>query len=103
MQQKPEKVVCNTPTPGKAATRIDKWKYDAMRNAILHCVPEHPPGIAFKDLPDAVSAILPRETRELVGSITWYCTCVKLDMETKGELFRVADVKPQHLVRQKPR
>jgi len=30
-----EKILCRTPAPGKAPTRIPKWKYDAARAAIL--------------------------------------------------------------------
>lgn len=26
-----EKVICHTPTPGKKPTRIDCWKYEAVR------------------------------------------------------------------------
>ena len=28
-----DKIVCETPTPGKQPTRIDRWKYLAVRKA----------------------------------------------------------------------
>lgn len=33
----------------------------------------------------------------------WYVTTVKLDLEARGELVRVAGVKPQHLMRKSRR
>jgi len=39
------KVICRTPTPGKKSIRIDKWKYDAVRAAILETVPKGDKGI----------------------------------------------------------
>ena len=30
-----DKVICRTPTPNKKPTRIDKWKFDLIHNAIL--------------------------------------------------------------------
>ncbi len=38
-QDSSDKVVCETPTPGKQPTRIDRWKYDAVRRAILKVTP----------------------------------------------------------------
>jgi len=32
-------VICETPTAGKTAKRIDRWKYDTVRKAILASLP----------------------------------------------------------------
>jgi len=94
-----EKVVCETPTPGKQSTRIDRWKYDAVRRAILEAVPAAGEGLAFRDLPKEVARRLSADERSRLGSVSWYTTTVKLDLEVKGELRRVPRVVPQRLLR----
>jgi hypothetical protein len=93
------KVICETPTPGKKPTRIPKWKYDAVRRAILKAVPKRGEGIVFRELPQRVESLLPAGEKTNLGSIGWHTTVVKLDMEVKGEIRRVAGSNPQRLVR----
>jgi hypothetical protein len=93
------KVMCRTPTPGKKGVRIDKWKYDLIRKAILKAVSKGKAGIPFRDLSKRVRENLtPAEIKEL-GSISWYTTTVKLDLEVRGEIERVEGAKPQRLHR----
>lgn len=33
-----ERVTCRTPTPGGQPTRIVRWKFDAMRAAVLELI-----------------------------------------------------------------
>jgi hypothetical protein len=94
-----DKIACHTPTPGKKATRIDVWKYDCVRAAILAVVSAHGGGVAFKDLAGLVSAQLSAAHRADLGSVSWYAVTVKLHMETLGELVRVEGAKPQRLLR----
>src|SRR5262245_12369364 len=94
-----EKVTCRTPTPGKSPWRIDKWKYDLIRSAILKIVPRTGSGIVFMELPGLVAKQLSSAERKKLGSVSWYTTTVKLDMKVKGELQRVADSKPQRLLK----
>jgi hypothetical protein len=77
------KITCYTPTAGKKPTRIDVWKYDCVRAAILAVVP----------------AQLSAAHRADLGSVSWYTVSVKLHMETLGELERIEGVKPQRLRR----
>ena len=49
-----EKVLVETPTPGKQPTRIDRWKYDLVRSAILSAVPLDNYGLEFNELPQLV-------------------------------------------------
>jgi hypothetical protein len=99
MSKQTDKVLCETPTPGKQGTRIDKWKYDAVRAAILESLPHNGEGLLFEQLPDQVNAHLSEDVREKLGSIPWYTTTVKLDLEVRGEIRRLPDVTPQRLVR----
>jgi len=96
-----EKVLCETPTPGKKGTWIAKWKYDAARKAIRKVVPRNPTGLAFEDLPELVEGALTVAERADMGSVMWYTVTVKLHLETTGELERVAGVTPQRLRRAK--
>ncbi|MBB5517992.1 endonuclease III [Amphiplicatus metriothermophilus] len=85
-----EKIECRTPTPGRASVRIPRWKYEAVRRAILDALKTAgEEGFAFKELPDAVKARLSAEELESLGSVSWWTTTVKLDMEVKGEIERV--------------
>ena len=92
-----ERVVCETPTPGKKPTRIHKWKYDLLREVILDTVGSSSEGVEFRDLPGLVETRLSPEQLSDLGSVSWYTTCVKLDMEVKGDIARVAGARRQRL------
>ena len=92
-----EKVLCQTPTPGKQPTRIDRWKYDLVQAAIAAVVPSNEEGIEFRDLPALVAGHIAPGDLEKLGSVSWYTTTVKLDMEVNGELERVPASKPQRI------
>ena len=84
-----DKVLCETPTPGKQPTRIARWKYDLVRSAILAVVPADEQGVEFSKLPELVEGQLSPNDLENLGSISWYTTTVKLDLGVKGEIERV--------------
>lgn len=94
---KEEKILVETPTPGKQPTRIDKWKYDLVRDAILSVVPADENGVEFSQLAQSVKAQISADDLERLGSVSWYTTTVKLDMEVNGELERIPGSKPQRL------
>ncbi len=93
-----EKVICETPTPGKKPTRIDKWKYNLVHDAILKVVPSEEPGMLFTELTTWLKGAISEEELDKLGSLMWYTTTVKLDMETKGELIRLKG-SPQRLIK----
>ena len=99
MMKDEAKVLCQTPTPDKKGTRILKWKYDLIRSAILTVIPQDEFGIPFKDLPKLIKGMLNEEDLEQLGSLGWYTTTVKLDLEVRGEIERIPRVKPQRLRR----
>jgi len=94
-----DKVVCETPTPGKQPTRIVRWKYDLVRSAILKSIPSGHPGIEFARLAAMVKSCIESRDLERLGSVSWYTTTVKLDLEVKGETERVPGSSPQLLRR----
>ena len=94
-----EKVICETPTPGKKAKRIERWKYEAVRKAILAALPRRGEGILFQALPGLVESRLAADERARLGSVNWYTATVKLALEVRGEIVRVAGSAPQRLLR----
>jgi hypothetical protein len=96
-----EKVYCQTPTPGKEGVRIAKWKYDRLRSIILSVIPANEVGITFKELPDRVRSQLSTEEITQIGSVRWYTTTIKLDLEARGEIERIEGSSPQRLHRRR--
>jgi hypothetical protein len=87
------------PDPTKKGVRIEGWKYHAVRRAILQALPESGPGLPFKELSGRVRDALSKDDLASLGSVSWYATTVKLDLEARGEVERVPGAKPQRLVR----
>ncbi len=98
MTRDEEKILCKTPTPGKAPTRIPKWKFDVVRAAILTLVGREGE-VYFTDLPEKVGALLDAAARAELGSLAWHVTTVKLHMETVGEIRRVPGKGRQRIAR----
>ena len=90
-------VFCEHPDPEKMGVRILKWKYDLVRKAILAAVPFSEEGVPFSDLAPVLRGSLSTEEAKKLGSINWYVTVVKLDMETKAIIERVPGSSPQRL------
>lgn len=94
-----DKVECRTPTPNRKSTWIAKSKFDLVRRAILRMTTKRAQGTAFTDLFELVGGELTPAELKQIGSISWYVTTVKLEMEVRGELERVPKVTPQRLRR----
>ena len=99
MSDKEEKIQLLHPDPEKEAPRINTWKYELVKTTILNVVPFDEGGSAFKTLFDQVTEQLSPEELENLGSVGWYTTTVKLDLEARGFIERVPGSKPQRLRR----
>lgn len=75
----------------KQGVNISREKYEIIRKAIL-CVLETQKEITFMNLSRAVEKEV---NGNFEGSVTWYVTTVKLDMEARGEIKRVHHSRPQ--------
>jgi hypothetical protein len=64
---------------------------------MLELIPNGNPGYPFQSLADGVASRLTPEQVAEVGSIGWYTTCVKLDLEARGVIERIQGVSPQRL------
>lgn len=94
-----ERIQTRHPQPDKSGPRILRWKYDAVRRAILEALPREEPGLPFQDLNGAVGRHLTTEESASLGSLPWYVVTVKLDLEARGEIARVQGARPQSLIR----
>lgn len=75
----------------KQGVNISREKYEIIHKAILSTLRQH------KEMPFMK---LSREVEKAIngkfnGSVTWYVTTVKLDMEARGEVKRVPHSRPQ--------
>jgi len=75
----------------KQGVNISKDKYEIIRKAIFSTLKQNKE-MPFMKLARAVEKEL-RGTFE--GSVIWYVTTVKLDMEARGEVKRVPNSRPQ--------
>ena len=78
---------------GKQGVNISKEKYETIREAILSILREQRETL-FKDLAAEVEQKL---ESDFDGSISWYVTTVKLDLEARELIFRVPKSSPQRL------
>ena len=75
----------------KQGVNISKEKYEIIRKAILSNL-RAKKEMTFMNLSRAVEKEL---NGDFEGSVTWYVTTVKLDMEARGEVKRVPNSRPQ--------
>jgi len=101
MAQDAKRIRLRHPDRAKVGPRIELWKYEAIKRALLHAVPRKAPGVPFARLAASVSRELTRTERLTVGSIDWYTISVKLDLEARGFLRRLPGIVPQRLIRLK--
>ncbi|MEW6085963.1 MAG: hypothetical protein AB1607_15330 [Chloroflexota bacterium] len=75
----------------KQGVKISKEKYDLIRKAIMSELRTNKE-MTFMKLSRAVE----KEVRgKFDGSVMWYVTTVKLDLEARGEVKRVPNSRPQ--------
>ena len=80
-----EKILTLHPEEGKQGVNISRSKYDMIRQAIRDAIRSQGT-ISFKGL---VSLVEYNLRNRFEGSIPWYVTTVKLDMEARGEIERI--------------
>ncbi|MEL7532942.1 MAG: hypothetical protein AAFN10_16600 [Bacteroidota bacterium] len=78
-----DRILTQHPT-GKAGVNISREKYEQMRSAIVDIVKEKE-SVGFSEMGDLLTSRL-KDSFE--GSILWYYTTVKLDLEARGEIER---------------
>lgn len=86
-----DRVPCRTPT-GTSATNVPKWKFDACRTALLATLADGP--VAAKEIATRAGARLTDAERDELGSLGWHMTTIRLELEVRGEIARIAGAKP---------
>ena len=76
---------------GKQGVNIEKVKYDLISTSIIEILREEGP-CSFKVLGQKVKH---RLKGKFNGSVSWYYTTVKLDLEARGTIERVTNNSPQ--------
>jgi hypothetical protein len=90
-----DRIQTQHPDPDKKGVRISRTKYDAIRAAILAALAEREPEVFY----ELLSSVEKRLGDSFEGSIGWYYTTVKLDLEARREIERIAGTSPQQLRR----
>jgi hypothetical protein len=85
--------------PEKSAPRIDRDKYELMKTALLDVIPASKEGVCFSDLPTLLEQVITPDDLSNLGSLMWYTTTVKLDLEARGLIERIAGTSPQRVRR----
>lgn len=75
----------------KQGVNISKEKYETIRKAILSTLRAQKE-ISFMNLSRSVEKQVGNTFK---GSVMWYVTTVKLDLEARGEIKRVPNSRPQ--------
>ncbi len=86
-----ELVLTINPKLDKQSIRIDKAKYNVVRETILKILRSYG-SMTFTQLGALVEGQL---QNDFDGPMMWYYTTVKLDMEARGEIRRVPNSRPQ--------
>lgn len=74
-------------------TRVDRAKYEAMRDALLAVLPVEAPGLTAAESKDALLPALPADLFPGGATAGWWLKCVQLDLEAR-ETIRRAATKP---------
>jgi len=89
-----DKTPCRTPAKDRdGVTNIPTWKFDLVRTAMLDTL--RTGDVAFSDLSRAVGKKLSADQKKSLGSLPWHVTCVKLELEVRGEVMRRKGASPQ--------
>jgi hypothetical protein len=87
----------NIASPGHVV-RVEKAKYDAMRDALLAAVPKAQPGLTVAEIKARVLPSLPDDLFPGGAKAGWWLKGVQLDLEARGVIAR-ENVKPLRLHR----
>ncbi len=79
-------------------TRVNRAKYEAMRDALLRVLPQSPPGLKVAQAKAALLPYLPETLFPGGSTAGWWLKAVQLDLEAKGVIAR-APSKPVQLYR----
>jgi len=89
-----EKIMTLHPSPDKKGVNIDNRKYLMIKDAIISSIKRHN---QIRFMPTLITSVKDILGDTFDGSISWYVTTVKLDLEARGIIERIPKVSPQQL------
>ncbi len=90
MPDKSDKIeVISITTPGRVE-RLDRAKFEAMRDALLAVLPAEPPGLTVAQARDKLIPLLPQDLYPGGDKAGWWLKAVQLDQEARGVIRRAA-------------
>lgn len=78
---------------GKKAVRMDKIKYDPLKNAVMSFLKTHGES-THSELLESVMEEFKTNKTKFEGSLEWHMEWVKLDLESRKEIKRNGDKSP---------
>ncbi|MCG7625106.1 DUF6958 family protein [Epibacterium sp. Ofav1-8] len=87
----------NFMSPGRVH-RVDRAKYEAMRDALLAVLPDAPPGLTVAEAKQKLLPLLPEALFPGGAKAGWWLKAAQLDLEAKG-VIRREETKPLRLHR----
>lgn len=87
----------NFTSPGHIV-RVDRGKYEAMRDALLAVLPPTAPGLTVAEAKAKLLPLLPEDLFPGGDKAGWWLKAAQLDLEAKGKIQREA-TKPLRLHR----
>lgn len=88
-----DKIMTLHPDKDKRGVNINRMKYEQVREAIVAVLGDQPE-LTFTELGNEVEK---RLAGQFEGSIGWYYTTVKLDLEARGIIERTGRRSPQRI------
>ncbi len=88
-----KRILTKHPDPSKKGVNISKEKYDIISKYIIEIIRKNKE-ISFSELMKMVKVKL---NGKFSGSIPWYVTTVKLDLEARNKIKRIPRSNPQLL------
>lgn len=98
MSTKPARVSVENVHTGRTS-QVDAAKYEAMRRAMLKCLPVSAEGLTVAELKALVVLQLPQDLFPGGEKAGWWLKCVQLDLEAKELIQRIPGSKPLRLRR----
>lgn len=89
-----KKILTLHPDPAKKGVNLDQEKYDQIKSAILESIREAGE-IPFMN--GLIPTVVEKLQGKFDGSVGWYVTTIKLDLEARGLIERVPGKSPQRL------
>ena len=87
----------NVNSPGHVV-RVERVKYEAVREAMLTVMPADAPGLTAAEIKERMLPLLPEALFPGGAKAGWWQKGVQLDLEARGQMAR-ADTKPLRFYR----